>query len=141
MGYIDLALSNDLSNENRQENIEGLEVARRSGGLLLDVVRNIIDQAKIASGAMAIDCRLFDLSNVVDQVCALGRSLVGNRKNMEIVSEISDDISEFIHGDQVSRVGRFLLFTHPLASFCSYESIAFSVSTAADTGTIDNQRR
>ena len=102
MGYIDLALSNDLANENRQENVEGLVVARRSGGLLLDVVSNILDQAKIASGAMAIDCSLFDLSNVVDQVCALGRSFLDNQKDMEIVSEISDDIAEFIHGDQVS---------------------------------------
>ena len=109
MGYIDLALSNDLSNENRQENIEGLVVARQSGGLLLDVVSNIIDQSKIAAGAMAIDCSLFELRNVVDQVCAFGRALVENQKEIEIVSEISDDIAEFILGDQVSCDWRFLI--------------------------------
>jgi signal transduction histidine kinase len=114
MGYIDLALSNDLSNENRQENIEGLVVARQSGGLLLDIVGNILDQAKIAAGAMTIDCSLFELRNVVDHVCALGRSLVENQKDIEIVSEISDDIAEFIHGDQVSCICRILRFSHSL---------------------------
>lgn len=139
MGYIDLALSNDLSNENRQENIEGLVVARQSGGLLLDVVSNIIDQSKIAAGAMAIDCSLFELRNVVDQVCAFGRALVENQKEIEIVSEISDDIAEFILGDQVSCDWRFLI-SAILVRLSLTNSSSFTVSTAADTGAFDIQR-
>lgn len=102
MGYIDLALENGLSGDNQQENIEGLAVARQSGSLLLDIVGDILDQAKIAAGMMAIDYGLFKLGDTIDQVCALGRSLVGSQQEIEIVSEISDSVSNFVHGDQVS---------------------------------------
>lgn len=73
LGHIDLAVSNGLSKENRQENLDGLNVARQSGELLLSIIQDILDLSKIEAGQLAIKHdEQFQLRNLVSQVARLG---------------------------------------------------------------------
>jgi signal transduction histidine kinase len=50
MGHIDLALSNNLADEYRAENLEGLHIAEDSGKLLILIIEDILALSKIEAG-------------------------------------------------------------------------------------------
>jgi PAS domain S-box-containing protein len=101
MGHIDIALSNKLSPEYRLENIEGLEVARESGYLLVSIINDILDLSKIEAGQMAIGSQPFSLRNMLDQTMKVGHILIKSRKkeNISLTLRVDDKISKCISGD------------------------------------------
>ena len=101
MGYIELALSNGLALENREENMEGLRIAKSSGELLLSIISDILDLSKIEAGEMEIkNTEAFSLKEMVDTTTSLARSLVtSSKKNIHVATEISPDLSDCINGD------------------------------------------
>ncbi|KAL3912095.1 MAG: hypothetical protein SGILL_007023, partial [Bacillariaceae sp.] len=101
MGHIDIALSNDLSEEARQENVEGLEVARESGYLLVSIINDILDLSKIEAKQMAIGMQPFSLRHLINQSMKIGNILLKSRKKDTILFEqsVDDKISKCIYGD------------------------------------------
>lgn len=93
IGHIDLALSNHLADESRQENLEGLQVSKESGKLLISIIEDILDISKIEAGEMDIKKdETFSLQLIVDQVMSLGRTMIQQRaKSIEIKQEAPTD--------------------------------------------------
>lgn len=101
MGHIDIALSNKLSEEYRLENIEGLEVARESGYLLVSIINDILDLSKIEAGQMLIGSQPFSLRNMIDQTVRIGHILIKSRKkeSISLSQRVNDRISKCVLGD------------------------------------------
>ncbi|KAL3918196.1 MAG: hypothetical protein SGILL_004352 [Bacillariaceae sp.] len=101
MGHIDIALSNNLSSLCRDENIEGLEVAKESGYLLVSIINDILDLSKIEAGQMAIGMEPFSLPRLISQSIKIGNVLLKSRKKASIVlsHHIDESISKCIYGD------------------------------------------
>ncbi|KAG7368114.1 PAS domain S-box containing protein [Nitzschia inconspicua] len=96
MGHIDIALSNKLSEEHRNENLEGLEVARQSGYLLVSIINDILDLSKIEAGQMHIGDQPFSIRNMIDQTMKIGHVLIKSRKkeNIRLSQRVGDSISK-----------------------------------------------
>lgn len=101
IGHIDLALSNELAESNRRENLDGLMVARQSGELLIAIIQDILDLSKIEAGQMAIENDgNFNLRKLVDQVSSLGDTMINQRsKAIRFESHVQDTIHDAICGD------------------------------------------
>lgn len=100
LGYIDLALANGLKESNREENIEGLRIAKQSGKLLYSVINDILDISRIEAGQLTVAREPFSLRKVVDQSLNLGKAMVIQRKvSIEFESEIGGSVADVIYGD------------------------------------------
>lgn len=101
MGHIDIALSNKLSDEYRDENLEGLEVARESGYLLVSIINDILDLSKIEAGQMLIGSQPFSIRNMIEQTVKIGHILIKSRKkeSISLTHQVDDNISKCVFGD------------------------------------------
>ena len=102
IGNIDLALSNELSEDSRQDNLEGLLVAKESGSLLLSIIQDVLDLSKIEAGQMDVKSdEVFSLLNIVHQTTRLGQTIIQQRgkTKIELVQHIATDITDSICGD------------------------------------------
>ncbi len=101
IGHIDLALANELSDRYRTENLEGLQVARQSGELLIAIIQDILDLSKIEAGEMAIENDgNFNLRTLVEQVSSLGDTMINQRsKAIHFESRVQETIGDRIYGD------------------------------------------
>jgi PAS domain S-box-containing protein len=102
MGHIDLALSNNLSQACREENLEGLEVAKESGYLLISIINDILDLSKIEAGQMTIAIQPFSLRQMLDQTIRVGHVLIKSRKKesmLRLTHQVDDSISKCVFGD------------------------------------------
>ena len=101
IGHIDLALSNGLSQEHRKENLDGLQVARQSGDLLISIIQDILDLSKIEAGQMTIkNDEHFQLRKIVSQVACLGETMINQRKKTITFEHCLDaEIADCVCGD------------------------------------------
>lgn len=101
MGYIDLALSNGLSTACREENLDGLQIARSSGELLLSIIQDILDLSKIEAGQMEVNRdESFSLRELVEQTSSLAQTLIAAKgKDIEFISTMDINKLDSICGD------------------------------------------
>lgn len=101
IGHIDLALASGLSDEQRLDNLEGLNVARQSGDLLISIIQDILDLSKIEAGQLDIDHDGdFSLRKLIEQVQCLGESMILQRKKtISLKVTVDDTIHDQIYGD------------------------------------------
>jgi two-component system, NarL family, sensor histidine kinase BarA len=65
---------------------------QKSGRMLLEMINDILDLAKVEAGKMNVSPTSFDLGHVVNAQCDMLRSLI-EEKNMDLRVEIADDLS------------------------------------------------
>jgi PAS domain S-box-containing protein len=86
--------------------LERLNVLRRSGEILLTLLNDVLDLAKIEAGKVELEEEPFDL----EQVCAgaaSGHTMAANRKGVSFSFQITDDALGFFRGD-VTRIRQIL---------------------------------
>jgi PAS domain-containing protein len=103
MGHVDLILCNNLAEDCREENLEGLHVAMNSGKLLLSIIQDILDLSKIEAGQLCIEQKSIPIRNMLDTTMKLANAYRIQRKKdrIELVKSIEEGISDRIYGDQV----------------------------------------
>jgi signal transduction histidine kinase/CheY-like chemotaxis protein/integral membrane sensor domain MASE1 len=113
LGMTEILLDTDLSKEQR----EFLDAIRVSGESLLTIINDILDASKIDAGQLSLDEYDFRLrSNISDMIKPL--AFRAQRKGLELVYEVADDLPEQLHGDWnrlmqvlVNLVGNAIKFT------------------------------
>jgi signal transduction histidine kinase len=95
LGFSDV-LGSIASLEARQKRY--VENIRKSGRMLLDMINNTLDLAKIESGKMEIRLTDFSIAQVVAAQCDMARPLT-EKKNIDLVTEIEPDLP-LMHQDQ-----------------------------------------
>lgn len=103
VGVVELLMATNLSPEQR----EMVDIIRRSGVTLLDVINDILDHSKIEVGRMTIESVPFSLSDTVETTAQL-MAVQAQSKPVEISCYVDPAIDEFLLGDPV-RVRQIVL--------------------------------
>jgi len=113
LGMAEILLQENLPSEQHRS----VEIIRRSGEMLLDLINNILDFSRIEAGRMKLDDTPFDLGVLVEEVIEL-LSPRAQSKGIELVSEVSPEIPSAFRGDPgrlrqvlVNLVGNAVKFT------------------------------
>ncbi len=96
LGMADLLLMEALSPEQRHK----VQTIKESGGVLLTILNDILDQSKLEAGKLEIDNTDVDLAGLVESVLDL---LVtkAEEKNLNLIRQPADGVPERINGDPV----------------------------------------
>ncbi len=94
IGMTDLLLTSDL-------NPEQLEFARTiqfSSNMLLTMINDILDFAKIESGQIKIEKEIIDIRHLINDTISMISSLI-NHKKIQLIVDINDDVPANFIGD------------------------------------------
>ena len=94
IGMADLLSESKLDDE--QQNY--VSVFRNSGEALLSLVNDILDMSKIEAEQLTLEKIEFDLSEIVEQGAEI-YALKADAKNLELVTEIEQDVPRIVVGD------------------------------------------
>ena len=98
LGFTDLL----INDESDADKLEFLRIIKNSGGLLLELINDILDLSRVESGFMKIENVSFDLEYLADNIAANTRMLISRAaNNVEFHVSISKDISQYIQGDSL----------------------------------------
>lgn len=80
------------------EQMDQLEIIRRSSDALLSLINDILDFSKIEAGKMDLETLDFDLRNALDEMVSLP-AITAQKKGLEFIYEIDPDVSALLCGD------------------------------------------
>jgi signal transduction histidine kinase len=103
IGMTTLLLDTPLTSEQ----VEFVEILRRSGDTLLTVINEVLDFSKIESGKIELEDRTFDLRQSVEEAME-SLAPVAAEKGLDLAVVIADGVPPFIVGD-VTRQRQVLL--------------------------------
>lgn len=103
VGSIELMAETSLDNDQSKY----LRVCRNACESLLEIISGILDISKIEAGQLSIESVEFEPRTIINDIMLLNE-FRAKSKNIELVSEISDDISENIMGDP-ARIRQILI--------------------------------
>jgi signal transduction histidine kinase/CheY-like chemotaxis protein len=132
IGLIDLNLQSSLPQSLRDD----LEVVRSSGNVILGLVNDLLDLAKIESGKMELESADFDLQ---DKVLSIMRAFrpVAERKGISLDLSIEDGTPRHVRGDSL-RYGQVLMnLVGNAIKFTEHGAVSVSVSPAPSAGERD----
>ena len=97
VGMADLAMNDRVHMDQRKKY---LEIIKKSSQSLLVIINDILDLSKVEAGKLELDIRSF---NVRDYVESVGDIFITefNRKGLEYIIDIADDIPHIAKGDPV----------------------------------------
>ena len=88
LGFSDVLGSIDALDEKQKRYVANIQ---KSGRMLLDMINNILDLAKIESGKMEVRLTEFGIEHVIGAQCEMARPLA-ERKNIDLETEIQPDL-------------------------------------------------
>jgi signal transduction histidine kinase/ActR/RegA family two-component response regulator len=127
MGMAELLLSTPL---NAQQH-EYAQAMQRSGGMLLKLLNDALDLARIEAGRLELELAPFDPRQLVTDVAQLEQGLA-QAKGLRFVLQVDDDLPERVIGDAV-RVKQILLnLANNALKFTQRGSVTVRAQRAAD---------
>ncbi len=95
LGFSDVLTSADMLDERHKRYVDNIQ---KSGQMLLDMINNILDLAKIESGKMEVQLSEFDVAQLIATQCDMARPLTA-KKNIDLETRIQPDLPP-MHQDQ-----------------------------------------
>lgn len=141
VGMTDILLeTTDLTDEQR----DYVEIIRKSGDTLLNIINDILDLSKIEAGRTELQETTFDLRKCIKDSFAV-ISMLADQKQLELSSTINHDVPDFVYGDGERLKQVLLNLLGNAAKFTHKGSISLKVSllkedpsrlsfTVSDTG-------
>lgn len=96
LGVTEMLSQTDLSVEQRSL----VQTVRSSGEMLLSILNDVLDQAKIDAGKFRVQSSNFELKQVLDQVHS-ALNLGAIEKKIELNIKIDPSLSKWVYGDSV----------------------------------------
>ncbi len=110
-----------------EEQMEHLEIIRRSSDALLSLINDILDFSKIEAGKMDLEILDFDLRNALEEMVSLP-AVEAHKKGIEFVYEIEPDVPSLLRGDP-GRIRQIVLnLTSNAVKFTEYGDVLLHVS-------------
>jgi signal transduction histidine kinase/CheY-like chemotaxis protein len=94
VGIADLMHERPLDPETQNE----IDVLKKSSGMLLEIVNDILDYSRLESGQVTLSQEPFDLREAIESVAAMIEPLA-NAKNLALGVQISSEVPQTIVGD------------------------------------------
>ena len=95
LGFSDVLGSIDSLDSKQKRFVQNIQ---KSGRLLLEMINNVLDLAKVESGKMELRLTSFDVRRVIGAQCDMARPL-SEKKNIDLIEEIQPDLPP-MHQDQ-----------------------------------------
>lgn len=95
LGFSDVLGSIDSLDSKQKRFVQNIQ---KSGRLLLEMINNVLDLAKVESGKMELRLTSFDVRRVIGAQCDMARPL-SEKKNIDLLEEIQPDLPP-MHQDQ-----------------------------------------
>jgi len=127
MGMLDLTLETALDPEQR----EYLEIAQRSGELLLALLNDILDVSKVDAGHLELERIGFDLVEVIEHTAKLMGSRA-HQKQLELVIEIEPSLPRQVIGDPLRLRQVLLNLLGNAIKFTEKGEVALSVARSPE---------
>ncbi len=124
-----------------QRHAEKIAIARESGEMLLTLLNDLLDLAKIEAGALCLDVRDFDLEHMLTITCRTFADLA-RQKALRLDIEVAADLGGYWRGDELrlrqvigNLVSNALKFTQAGCVDVSAQRLGQAIRfTVADTG-------
>jgi PAS domain S-box-containing protein len=130
LGMADMLWESDLSAEQRRY----LDIMRRNGVTLLDLINEILDLAKVESGQLSFEQVDFDIRELIDMVTET-MGLRAHEKHLELVGQVAADVPHNLVGDPLRLRQVIVNLLSNAVKFTDHGEIILSVEMArADTG-------
>jgi signal transduction histidine kinase/CheY-like chemotaxis protein/streptogramin lyase len=127
MGMAELLLTTTLKPEQREYTL----AMQRSGGMLLKLLNDALDLARIEAGRLELEPAPFDPRQLVDDVAQLQLGHA-QAKRLGLTVELADDLPPKVVGDAV-RIKQVLLnLTHNALKFTEYGSVKLRAEPCHD---------
>ena len=127
IGFTDLLLETELT----QEQKEHLETMRNSGDILLTLVNNVLDLAKLDSNKVEIEKISFDLHKNLHEIVKLMK-IKAIEKNISLELDIQPNTPKYVIGDP-TRLGQIMLnLVTNAIKFTNDGSVIISVKNLED---------
>ncbi|MBI4852050.1 MAG: response regulator [Acidobacteria bacterium] len=132
IGISELLITTDLN----KEQLELVEIIRKSGDNLLVIINEILDFSKIEAGKLELELTNFDLREVIEQ-CIKLLTLQANNKNLKLDYIIDKDSTTFVSSD-ITRLYQILnnLISNAI-KFTHKGKIAVSLSSSKVSNEMD----
>jgi signal transduction histidine kinase len=88
LGFSDVLRSIDSLDEKQKRYVQNIQ---KSGRLLLEMINNVLDLAKVESGRMELRLTSFDVRRVIGAQCDMARPL-SEKKNIDLIEDIQPDL-------------------------------------------------
>lgn len=95
IGFSEMLQDTSMSDEQ----LHDLKAIRSSGGILLDLINEILDLSKIEAGKVQLDVSLVDLGAMITEVTSLFRVSADKRK-LKIHVDLSDEVRSSVCSDR-----------------------------------------
>ena len=82
-----------------EEQLQDLQAIRSSGGILLDLINEILDLSKIEAGKVQLDFSVVDLSDMITEVVGLFR-VRADKRNVGVHVDFSDEVRSPVCSDR-----------------------------------------
>ncbi|MGB8413319.1 MAG: response regulator [Candidatus Binatus sp.] len=130
LGMADMLSESDLSAEQRRY----LDIMRRNGVTLLDLINEILELAKVESGQLTFEQVDFDIRELIDMVTET-MGLRAHEKQLELVGQVAADVPHNLVGDPLRLRQVIVNLLSNAVKFTDHGEIILSVEMArADTG-------
>ena len=130
LGMSDMLSEGELNVEQRHY----LDIIRSNGAILLDLINDILDLAKIESGHLSFEEVDFDIRELVDTV-AETMGLRAHQKQLELTGHVASDVPRTLVGDPLRLRQVIVNLLGNAVKFTTEGGIVLSVSVArADCG-------
>lgn len=103
IGFTSVLMQSELTSKQKQQ----LEIIKTSGDILLVLVNDILDLAKMNEGKMTLTPTEFQLSNLVDTILATFELRIG-KKELKVLTKYDKNIPQLLIGDPV-RISQILI--------------------------------
>ena len=131
LGFTDLLLETPLN----EQQVRNLGVVRKSARSLLSLLNDILDTAKLESGATELENRNFSLRDVCEQIVAT-LSLAAAQKSLQLELEYDPAAGEFFTGDPL-RIHQVLLnLASNAVKFTERGRVCLRVSAGEEPGRV-----
>lgn len=109
IGHIDLALSNGLSEDSRQENLEGLNTVKACGMRLLAFIEGVLDLSKLQAGQMLLKGNeTCSIKDTIAQATSQAETMIQcTNQNIDFTCSVDSSIQDTIEADAV-RLGQVI---------------------------------
>lgn len=122
IGMTDILLETELNEEQR----EYVEIIRKSGGILLNIINDILDLSKIEAKRSELQEDTFDLRTCLKDSFSV-IAIKAEQKHLELTSIINHDVPDFIYGDEERLKQVFLNLLGNAVKFTPAGSISVKV--------------
>lgn len=126
LGMTDLLWETPLNREQRRY----IDIIRNNGVVLLDLINDILDLAKIESGQLALERVEFNLRELIDQIADM-MAVRASEKKLELVARVAPEVPQQMLGDPlrlrqilINLLGNALKFTEQGEVILTVQTVA-----------------